>query len=73
MKLSDELLGSIAECVSKGIHLTLDVVCDGEPVDWCDKCEERSVVDARVRGISADAVYELGTVRACAKHEAGDD
>ncbi|SIK28911.1 hypothetical protein [Mycobacteroides abscessus] len=53
MKLSKEARNTVADCISKGIHLTLDVQCDGEPMGgWCDKCEKPSMVEVQLRGIS---------------------
>ncbi|SPX87678.1 hypothetical protein [Mycobacteroides abscessus] len=69
MQADDALAANIADCISKGIHLTLDVVTEGQPVSWCDHCHEESLVKAKVRGISDNGVYELGTVTACALHE----
>ncbi|OHU67412.1 hypothetical protein BKG87_22225 [Mycobacteroides chelonae] len=73
MKLSKEARNTVADCISKGIHLTLDVQCDGELTGWCEKCERPSMVEAQLRGISTDAVYDLGTALVCANHEYGDN
>lgn len=67
MKLDDEAIQVMAECISRGEHLTLDIdVAKSQGVVVCERCSSPTALVIPVRGISDKAVYEMGTVVACA-------
>lgn len=65
MKLTTEAFNTIAECISRGERIEVEL---GHPTAvnlWCDTCQELSAVSMPMQGISATGVYDLGEMRAC--------
>jgi hypothetical protein len=67
VKLDAEAVQVMAECISRSEHLTIDIdVSKSEGVVVCERCSSPTALIIPVRGISDVAVYNLGTVTACA-------
>jgi hypothetical protein len=67
MKLNDAAMTAMAECISRGEHITLDLnTADAGGAVECDRCGLLTALVIPVRGISTIAVYDMGTVTACA-------
>lgn len=73
MKLDDQAIQNVAECFSRGEHLTVETKPAVESGVWCERCGTDSQMVFPLQGISDRGVYDLGTVTACALHDNGDD
>lgn len=65
MKLNNEALQTIAECISRCERLEIEL---GHPTTtnlWYETCQELSAVTMPIKGISTTGVYDLGEMRAC--------
>lgn len=71
MKLTTAAINTLAQCISRGELLDVDL---GDPTNthlWCDTCQDLTAVTMPMQGISENGVYDLGEVRLCinnAKH-----
>lgn len=65
MKLNDEAFKTIAECISRGERLSIEIGPTTAANLWCDTCQELSAVTMPIQGISTTGVYDLGEMRAC--------
>lgn len=65
MKLSTEALDVIAQCISSGDRIEVEVGTPTTTHLWCDTCQELTAVSMPITGISATGVYDLGEMRAC--------
>lgn len=67
MKLDGQALQVMAECISRSEHLTLDIdVRQSQGVVVCERCDSPTALIVPVKGISDTAVYDMGTITACA-------
>jgi hypothetical protein len=70
VQTDDSTVTQIAECVSRGEHLTIAVDAAIEVGLWCSECHDHVAVIYPVHGLSDTGVYDLGTVTACTVHDA---
>jgi hypothetical protein len=65
--MDDVALTVVASCISRGEHLTLDIdTSKSRGVTVCDRCDAPTALLYGVRGISTEAVYDIGTIAVCA-------
>jgi hypothetical protein len=65
VRLSRDGFNVIAECISRGEHLTLDTQPPVETGLWCENCCTHSGMILPVQGISDKGVYDLGLITVC--------
>lgn len=68
MKLSKEAMQVMAECISRSEHVTVETNGVIEESVWCERCSLNTGAIFAMKGITETAVYDMGTVTACAIH-----